>query len=142
MNLFTVRNALKAAIATIEGLNVDNLRPSPNVPCCIVMPDTPYPYDMDFEGEQFPKFRLLTLVPYVNTASAQDQLDLYLSTEGPQSIKVAVEQSESLKAIVSSAEVSELSTYGVMQLLDGGTEYLSGEQKCELYTKDEPLTFP
>ena len=133
MNLQTIREALKAAIEKIEGLNADDLRPTPNVPCVIVIPDAPFDLNMDFDGETWPKFRLLTLVPWVDTDDAQVQLDGYLATDGPSSVKQAVENDERLKQIVDSVHINELRSYSVIQMHEGGVEYLGAELICEVY---------
>jgi hypothetical protein len=36
VDIATIRDALKARIETIEGLNVESLRDNPEVPCAIV----------------------------------------------------------------------------------------------------------
>lgn len=137
MDIPSVRTALKAALEPIEGLNVDDLNENPEVPCAIVFPDVPLVFDLDFaaDGEalQMPEFCVLLLVSYTDVADAQAQLDAYLSTSGPTSVKAAIAEDHTLGGVVSSAEVTELRSYEVMQLADGGIRYLSATLIVEVY---------
>jgi hypothetical protein len=129
----SVRAAIKQAINRIDGLDVDNLRMNPNPPCAIVYPEPPFDFEMTFDGNSNPIFTILLLVPYVDTDDAQDQLDELLSTSGPRSVKAAIDRDSTLGGAVSSATVKNLKSYQPMQLMDGGTTYLSAEITLDIY---------
>lgn len=139
MDLKAIRNALKDAIKTINGISVSDLRDDPHPPCAIVYPKAPFEFDDTFNGGTVggitrPKFCVLVLVPYVSTRSAQEKLDDYLSDEGAQSIKTAIEADQTLGGTVSECLVTGLESYGVISLLDGGTRYLSAELVVDIWT--------
>lgn len=123
MDLAGIRTTLLNTIKTVEGLNVDNLRDNPIVPCAIVVPETPFDLRLTFDGNAEPQFVVLLLVPYNDTGAAQDQLDGYLSTGTGVTSSVV----DAIEASSAGFVVEELKSYGVMQLHDGGTRYLSAE---------------
>jgi hypothetical protein len=129
----TIRTALKAAVNTIPQLHADDLRDSPNVPCAIILPDAPFDFDLTLDGAVWPKFLVTLLVAYTDTGSAQAEMDRYLSSDGPSSVKTALEQDRTLGGAVSSCSVTELRSYGVIQLRDGGVRYLAAELVVEVY---------
>lgn len=139
MDIGTVRTALKEALSRVEGLNVDDLRDNPEAPCAIVYPDPPFAIDLSFgdKPDQRPTFTVLLLVLYNDTGDAQERLDAFLSTEGASSVLQAIEEDESgkntLGGVVGSAGVTEIKSYGVIQLADGGVRYLSAELSVEVY---------
>jgi hypothetical protein len=127
MDLRTIRKALIDAISVVPGLNAESLRDNPIVPCAIVVPETPFDLQITFDGNESPYFIVLLLVPYNDTDGAQEQLDAYLSGGTDQSVVDAIEVDDTLGGVVGGLDVGELKSYGVMQLHDGGTRYLSAE---------------
>lgn len=135
MDLTEIRTALKTTINGIRGLEVTDLCDSPNVPCAIVYPEAPYTFDPTFEADaQFPRFVILVLVSYSDTADAQTRMDEYIGTEGEKSIVAAITEDPTLGDVVNSATVVELKSYGVLELHDGGTRYLSAELAVEIFS--------
>jgi hypothetical protein len=138
VDIATIRDALKARIETIEGLNVESLRDNPEVPCAIVLPKPPFNLNLTWEdSDQRPAFTVLLLVAYVDTDGAQDQLDEYLSNETDQSVAVAIETDASgknqLDGVVNSATVTTIDSYEVISMVEGGTRYLSAQLTVEIY---------
>lgn len=133
MNIADVRAALKESLASIPELEISSLRDNVNPPCAIVYPDSPCLFDVTFDGEQRPRFCVLILVPYVDTDDAQEQMDIYLSDEGESSVKAAIEEDSTLGGVVDDLHVTELRSYGVISMFDGGTRYLSGELVVEVW---------
>lgn len=139
MDIGTIRTALRDAISRVDGLNVENLRDNVEVPCAIVYPDPPFQLDLSLgpDPDQKPTFSVLLLVQYVDTDDAQDELDAYLSNEGASSVASAIEVDDNgkntLGGVVGSASVTEIKSYGVIQLHDGGVRYLSAELSVEVY---------
>jgi hypothetical protein len=135
VDISEIRTALKDTINTVHGLEVSDLCDSPNVPCAIVYPEAPFPFDPTFEQDaQFPRFVILILVSYIDTRDAQRQLDAYLSTTGDNSIIAAISDDPTLGGVVNSATVTELKSYGTLELTDGGTRYLSAELAIEIFS--------
>lgn len=139
MDIGTIRDAIKARLETIEGLNVENLRDNPEVPCAIILPKPPFNLDLSFgdDPDERPEFTILLLVPYVDIDGAQDQLDEYLSNETDLSVAKAIESDSNgkntLDGVVNSADVTTLDTYHVISMVDGGTRYLSAELTVQVY---------
>lgn len=133
MDIPAIRTALKDTLSKINGLDVDNLRLNPDPPCAIVYPNPPFPFVETFDGNSNPIFTVLILVPYVDTDDAQDALDAYLSTTGPASVIACIGADQTLGGAVASAVVRDLQSYGPMQLMDGGTQYLSAEVSVEIW---------
>lgn len=129
MNIADLRKALIAAVNEVEGLEATGLRENLNPPCALIYPDVPYSLEWVFgeEDSQFPQFRIMIVVPYVDTDDAQDRLDAFLATEGPYSVKEAIENDQTLGGNVTGVYVSDLISYGVVSLRDGGVKYLSAE---------------
>lgn len=134
MDIELVRTGIKNAIAEGTGLEATSLKDNPKPPCVIVYPDAPIQLDLTFDGLQEPKFCVLILVPYNDTQDAQEALGRYLETEGDFSVKAAIENDSTLEGLVHGVHVSELRSYGVMSMHDGGTRYLSAELIAEVIT--------
>lgn len=139
MDIQAVRIALKDAIRAIDGLRVADLRDDPHPPCAIVYPKAPFPLDETFTDPAGgttvrPQFCVLVLVAYTNTSAAQNTLDTFLSDNGEESVKNAIEKDQTLGGTVSDCVVTGLESYGVIQLADGGTRYLSAELVVDIWT--------
>lgn len=134
MDIQAIRTALKDAIRAIDGLRVSDLRDDPHPPCVIVYPKAPFTFSETFDETNRPQFCVLILVAYTSTSAAQNQLDAYLSDNGPESIKNAIEADQTLGGSVSECIVTGLESYGVISLTDGGTRFLSAELVVEIWT--------
>lgn len=134
MDIEAIRNGIKEAIRSIDGIRVEDLRDDPKPPCAIVYPKPPFPFDETFDGTSRPTFCVLILVGYVNTTGAQEKLGAFLSAAGDTSIKAAIEADQTLGGVVSECLVTDIESYGVISLTDGGTRYLSAELNVEIIT--------
>lgn len=123
----TIRNALKQTISNVTGLQVTDLTQAPNPPCAMVYPEPPFDLEIDFDGGDELHFAILILVPYVDVDNAQERLDAYISSEGPQSVLAQIVADNTFGGQVSSSVLDRLKSYGVIQFQDGGTQYLSAE---------------
>jgi hypothetical protein len=80
MNLATIRDDLKARLATITGLTTyDTVPAKPEVPCAIVQPTTINVHVSFERGSSDVRFSVLILVQCADWPSAQDALDGYCS---------------------------------------------------------------
>ena len=135
MDLTAIRTGLKDTLSTISGLNVTDLCDNPLPPCVMVYPEAPFQIDLAFEhGLQMPRFIVMVLVPYIDTPDAQEQMDTFLGTTGDNSIIAAISADQTLGGAVSEAAVTELKSYGIIELSDGGTRYLNADLAVEIYS--------
>jgi hypothetical protein len=92
MNLATIRDDLKARLATITGLTTyDTVPAKPEVPCAIVQPATINVHVTFERGSCDVRFSVLVLVQCADWPSAQDALDGYCSIGAAGSIVDALE---------------------------------------------------
>src|SRR5688572_33027773 len=92
MNLATIRDDLKARLATISGLTTyDTVPAKPEVPCAIVQPTTITPHVTFEQGSSDVRFSVQVLVQCADWPSAQDALDGYASIGTGSSIVDALE---------------------------------------------------
>jgi hypothetical protein len=92
MNLGTVRDDLKARLATISGLQTyDTIPAKPEVPCAIVRPSSATIHATFERGSTELRFDILVLVQAAHWPSAQDALDGYLAVGAAGSLIDAVE---------------------------------------------------
>lgn len=133
MDLSDCRNGLKNALRKVPTLHVQDLRDQPDVPCAMVMPEAPFDYGSTFDGSERPRFCILILVRYSDTLDAQEKMDAFLSTEGPNSVITALASDNTLGGLVHACEVKDLKSYSVVSLIDGGLRYLSAEIVVELW---------
>jgi hypothetical protein len=92
MNLATIRDDLKARLATISDLTTyDTVPAKPEVPCAIVQPATINVHVTFEPGSCDVRFSVLVLVQCADWPSAQDALDSYVSIGTATSIVDALE---------------------------------------------------
>lgn len=113
MNLATIRDDLKARLATISGLTTyDTVPAKPEVPCAIVQPAT-ITVHVTFEpGSCDVRFSVMVLVQCADWPSAQDALDSYVSIGTATSI---VDALESATTGTEDVTVETIDNYGTIQ---------------------------
>src|SRR3972149_433933 len=122
MSLSGIRDALKAALANINGLSAYDTAPDAiNVPCAYIVPASG-DYHRTFDGgEMDHHLEVLVLVArWADAGEAQDNLDAYLDPTGASSIKAAIEAA-TLGAHGDAVRVTGYSDYGPHQ--HGGDTY-------------------
>ena len=92
MNLATIRDDLKARLATITGLTTYDTTPAkPEVPCAIVQPRSGLVHATFERGSGDIQIAVQILVQCADWPSAQDALDTYLSVGVTGSVVDALE---------------------------------------------------
>jgi hypothetical protein len=121
-----LRTGIATNLATITGLRTAATMPdNPNPPIAIVVPQS-VNYDDTFQrGMQTYQFTVVVIVGRVDERTAQNNLDSFVSSTGPKSIKLAIESDKSLGGKAFDVRVSEMRNYG--QLAVGEVTYLSAE---------------
>lgn len=113
MNLATIRDNLKARLATIDELTTyDTVPAKPEVPCAIVQPTTIIPHVTFEHGSSDVRFSVTVLVQCADWPSAQDALDNYVSIGAGTSI---VDALESLSTGTEDVTVETIDNYGTVQ---------------------------
>lgn len=115
MNLATIRDDLKARLATISGLTTyDTVPAKPEVPCAIVQPKSGLVHATFERGSGDILVEVTVLVQCADWPSAQDALDSYLSVGVAGSIVDALE----LTAGAAVVSVDTWSDYGTANVGD------------------------
>lgn len=92
MNLATIRDDLKARLATISGLTTyDTVPAKPEVPCAIVQPRSGLVHATFERGSGDIQVAVIVLVQCADWPSAQDALDGYMTVGAAGSIVDALE---------------------------------------------------
>lgn len=92
MNLSTIRDDLKARLATISGLTTyDTVPAKPEVPCAIVQPKSGLVHSTFERGSGDIQVAVIVLVQCADWPSAQDALDTYMAVGATGSIVDALE---------------------------------------------------
>jgi hypothetical protein len=125
-NLSELRTGLATNLATVSGLRTAATIPdNPNPPIAIITPDS-IGYDSTFgRGMQEYRFTVTVLVGLVSERSSQNKIDMYCSSTGSSSIKLAVESDKSLGGKAFDVRVSEMRTYSSVSV--GDVKYLAAE---------------
>lgn len=114
MNLATIRDDLKARLATITGLTTyDTVPAKPEVPCAIIQPTTINVHVTFERGSCDVRFSVLVLVQCADWPSAQDALDSYVSIGTATSI---VDVLESPTTGTEDVTVETIDNYGTVQV--------------------------
>ena len=123
---------IRAGLADAIRRNVPALRAYPTVPDSFVTPAAMVfgperiRYDSTMaRGSDEYRLILRVYVGRVDEKGAQDKLDAYISGQGSQSIKLAIEADASLGGVVDFARVEEARNYGPYQ--SGQSSYLGVE---------------
>lgn len=113
MNLATIRDDLKARLATITGLTTyDTVPAKPEVPCAIVQPTLITVHQTFERGACEVRFSVQVLVQCADWASAQDALDSYVSIGTGSSV---VDVLESPTTGTEDVTVETIDNYGTVQ---------------------------
>ncbi len=107
-NITSIRNALKANLATISGFQTYDFAPDkPEPPCAIVQPDPAGFLFRETMGKGVVRFNFVVtvLVGHVVDDESQDKLDGYLATSGSGSIWAALEADLTLGGSASDSKV-------------------------------------
>lgn len=123
-----IRDGLKTALETIEGLRVDDTAPGQiNPPAAVILPGDPVvSWDSTFDrGSDDFQFIARVLVSLADLRTAQDALDAFLAGSGDSSVKQAVEGDDTLGGVAYSTAVSSARNYGEYSY--AGVTYLGVE---------------
>lgn len=126
-----IRDALKAALATVAGLRAfDTVQDSLNPPAAVVGPPQ-IAYDVVMaRGASRYTFPVRVYASRAEVKTGQDKLDGYISATGPTSIKLAVEADMTLGGVTHSARVASSSGYGVYEV--AGIAFVGAEFTIEV----------
>lgn len=119
-----------AIAATLEGLGLhiyDYGPDQPASPSAFIFPQT-FPYHDTLSDGTNAIFVVRLLVSSVAMQAGQQLLNALISTTGTKSVPAAIEANGGLLGgAVSSATAREMRNYGIVQLHDKATRYLSAE---------------
>lgn len=113
-SLKSIRDGLKTALDTIDGLIVYDTVPGSIVtPCAIVQPET-VEYQVTQGGATVASWEMavIVLVQAVVEDTAQDAVDDYISPTGTSSVPAAIAADQDLGGTVAYAVVTEMDRYG------------------------------
>ena len=129
--LTQIAAGLTDALRGIDGLRVYDTQPdSFAVPCAIVNIDS-IDYHGAFQmGLVESTFKVLVLVSRAEVRNAVHALEAYLSPQGDQSIRRAIENDVTLGGVVASAFVSRASAFQAISV--GDADYLAVEFDVDL----------
>lgn len=133
MNISTVRDGMKARLATISGLrSYDTIPDSMSPPCAVVGMPTLIEFDKVYARAcDRATFPVRLLVGKASDRAAQDRLDGYLAGSGALSVKAAFEADASLSGAVQTSRVLNVSGLGVYDVM--GVPYLGADFTVEVY---------
>lgn len=125
-----LRKGLKDRLGTIDGLRPYATMPaSPQTPSAAVIPRSRTIISFDGMGTYF--FSVWVYVNPQDLNRAQAQIDEYLSSDGPNSIEVAIETDPTLGGVADSTKVTGWSDYA--RLIDvAGGQMLGAEIQVEV----------
>lgn len=128
----SIRTAIKNRLATINGLYVYEAIPdSILAPCAVVGMPASVAYDFAFRSAVVRMSIPIRLyVAPVLEDQAQDKLDGYVSADGAQSIRAAIDGDTTLAGTVHSVRVVSAQGYGAYDL--GDIQYLGVEFSVEV----------
>lgn len=132
-----VQAALKAALATISGLDAHATEPDSAGAKPVAYPrlvPSLNEFDADFAGDCAWQFDVWVLVSIGDrgTNRAQTTLHPYLSPGGTNSLKAAIESDPTLGNVVSSARVKGLSNYGTTSFEGIPARFLAASVRVEV----------
>lgn len=130
--LSKIRDALKANLATIEGLRVSDIIPdSINPPMAIVGGPELIEYDTTMaRGADRLLIPVRVYAARTNERTGQDKLDSYITKSGSTSIKAAIESDTSLGGQAHTVRVQQMRGYGSYTV--GGADYIGAEWLVEV----------
>ena len=122
-----IRQALADTLSSaIPGLRAAANRPlQVNPPMVVVMPaqGALATYSVSSDGLVDFSLRAILVVAPGDSTGGEDLLDPYIATTGSQSVWAAVQENQTLGGVVSFAEVTQASGYGLMNMT--GVDYLA-----------------
>jgi len=122
-----IRQALADTLsAAIPGLRATANRPLQiNPPMAVIMPAQGAfaTYSTTMDGQADYLLRAILVVAPGDSTGGEDLLDPYIATTGGQSVWAAVQANQTLGGVVSFAEVTQASGYGLMNMT--GVDYLA-----------------
>lgn len=130
-----IREALKTALATIDGLRpYDTIPPSNVDPAAIVAPaaGTFLTYDAAMAGELDAYRFTIQVLTAGDWRPAQNLLDGYMAPAGATSVKAAVQADGTLGGLVHATSVIEAANYGRVTVLESTDTYWGVEFTVEV----------
>lgn len=124
-----VRAAIKTRLETISGLRAHDALVSVNPPAATVQLAPPVEFNQDFDDHAIYRWTVVVYVSRADDRTAQAKLDGYLSQSGASSVKAAIEGDTDLGGEVGSVTVTEISSWGDVQV--GDIAYLAAEFQVE-----------
>ena len=126
-----LRNGLATNLATISGLRVsaeipDNVNP----PTAVIVFDRVEYHQAYKNGMSNYSFTIQLIVSRVEERNAQRYLDAYCSSDGASSVLLAVESDKTLGGKAFDTYVSEMSSYGSINI--GDNTYLAAEFQVQV----------
>lgn len=107
-----IRLGLADALSVIEGLSVSAyIQGDPTPPFAQVVPDETEFHQAFDDGAESWGLIVQLVVAMGSDRGAQERLDRFLETEGPESVKAALEADETLGGIVSDVTVTSTDGY-------------------------------
>jgi hypothetical protein len=127
----TVREKMKAAIETIDGLRAyDYIQDSINAPCAHVVPLEFDPRSVMGETNSDYPFQIRIYASRAVADQNQKLLDSYREVSGDASITAALQDDTGLDAVVDSVSVTRIGEVGVVEI--GGVPYMYLEIDVEV----------
>lgn len=129
--LTQLRNGIKAALGTIDGLSAYAIEPaSPKYPAAWIFPQR-INYHASYEGEMTYTLSVSVGVASTEIGHAQSNLDPFLAPSGAKSIVAALEADPSLGGVADSLRVVALTGYGARDL--GGSTAIIATFEVEVF---------
>jgi hypothetical protein len=132
LSIEDIRDGLATNLATISGLRTSGDVPdNPNPPQAVVFLET-VDYDEAFQGGLTTlMFKVMVIVSRADDRTAQRKLNEYISPDGAQSIKSAVESDRSLGGLVSTLRLTTMTSLG--STIVSEQEYMAVEFSVAVY---------
>lgn len=125
-----MRDAIKGFIEQIDGLRAYDTWPgSINPPACLVRP-IGIDYGESFDGMATYRFEVVVVVRMTDLRSAQDELDQYVSKDGPRSVVAVLDAGPSLGGAVGTITIQRMHDYGTLDI--GGAGYFGAVLDAEI----------
>lgn len=129
--LTQLRNGIKAALGTIDGLSAYAIEPaSPKYPAAWIFPQRAN-YHADYDGSMTWTLAVSVAVAATEIGHAQSNLDPYLAPSGAKSVVAALEADPSLGGAADSLRVVALTGYGARDL--GGSTAIIATFEVEVF---------
>jgi hypothetical protein len=125
-HLLEIRAALQNTLSGLQDFPVFHyVADSAPPPCAWIEPENiDYLQVMASDSGEY-EMVVTVLTGRVNEAQAQDQLDRYLSPDGPDSIPLIVDRDPTLGGVVDYCVAVSMDRYGTFQV--GGVEYIGAQ---------------